>query len=493
MLSEQVLLSTSRSPATESHSTAGDASIAIYNLHTYSQTTTFKRSTTAKNCLAVTDSHIFAAQSDKAVVNVYSREKGNLECSVPFSERFTVLEASPCGGFIACGTESGRLAVWEVASGRYISTPQIHLQKVTCIAFDSTSNFIITGSADSNVYVWSLVSLLELRNNDRKPERILDRHQREITAVATGRASSGGPTDIVVTASRDLSCSVWDYHTGTHLRTYVFSAVPTSLALDPVDRAFYAGFEDGTVQCVDFHKPTSRDGSQPSSENQLFAEEYRDIPVTLSSNRWYASGHESPILCMGVGYEGNYLVTGSEKGDVCIWDIATGHLFRNLAQLKAPVTSLKILRPSGFTPKCDGQPLSGTSQITIPKPRYDAILASASANMADPHEYTLSTKFSSPLSEVRTSPLIDRTSNLTSSEFSPSADMDAISKGAAKMRAFKPSLASKHKTEALESELATLYEQYDRLARLHQKTWDSHAKWLLEANNQIQGNAGSSS
>lgn len=48
------------------------------------------------------------------------------------------------------------------------------------------------------------------------------------------------------------------------------------------------------------------------------------------------------------------------------------------------------------------------------------------------------------------------------------------------MRVYKPSLTSKHKTEALEAELTTLYDHYDRLAALHRKTWDSHAKWLLE-------------
>lgn len=60
--------------------------------------------------------------------------------------------------------------------------------------------------------------------------------------------------------------------------------------------------------------------------------------------------------------------------------------------------------------------------------------------------------------------------------------MQAIMEGAADMRAYKPSLASKHKTEALEAELATLYDHYDRLAALHRKTWDSHARWLLENN-----------
>lgn len=115
MLTEQVVIGTHKSSADNSSVAASEASIAVFDLHTYSQTASFKRSSTAKNCLAVTPSHLFAAQSDKAIINVYNREKQNLESTVPFQEKFTVIEASGgSGAFIAGGTESGRLTIWEV-------------------------------------------------------------------------------------------------------------------------------------------------------------------------------------------------------------------------------------------------------------------------------------------------------------------------------------------------------------------------------------------
>lgn len=115
MLTEQVVIATHRSSSDNSSISAAEPSIAVFDLHTYSQTASFKRSSTPKNCFAVTPSHLFAAQSDKAVVNVYNRAKQSLELTVPFQERFTALEASGgCGAFIAGGTESGRLTIWEV-------------------------------------------------------------------------------------------------------------------------------------------------------------------------------------------------------------------------------------------------------------------------------------------------------------------------------------------------------------------------------------------
>lgn len=122
------------------------------------------------------------------------------------------------------------------------------------------------------------------------------------------------------------------------MRTFIFSSVPTALALDPADRAFYAGLEDGTVQSVDFYNAAGSEEVN-SISHPLFSEQFRDVPITLPANRWLATNHESPINSMGVVYEGNYLVTGNEKGDVNIWDIATGHVFRTLTQFKGTLKS----------------------------------------------------------------------------------------------------------------------------------------------------------
>ena len=78
---------------------------------------TFKKSSTNTNCLAISASHIFAAQADKAVIHVYSRERNNQEAVVPFSEKIQsiVLAGESSGaGTLILGTEGGRLILWEV-------------------------------------------------------------------------------------------------------------------------------------------------------------------------------------------------------------------------------------------------------------------------------------------------------------------------------------------------------------------------------------------
>ena len=77
----------------------------------------FKKSSTNANCLAISLTHIFAAQADKAVVHVYSRENSNQEAVVPFPEKIhsiALAGESDGAGTLVLGTEGGRVILWEV-------------------------------------------------------------------------------------------------------------------------------------------------------------------------------------------------------------------------------------------------------------------------------------------------------------------------------------------------------------------------------------------
>jgi hypothetical protein len=90
----------------------------------------FKKSAAASNGLAVSGSHIFAAQEGKAVVHVYSREKGNQEAIVPFPERIHSIALAAKDTVLLLGTESGRVLAWEVSPMR---TPEMHVGSHTLL------------------------------------------------------------------------------------------------------------------------------------------------------------------------------------------------------------------------------------------------------------------------------------------------------------------------------------------------------------------------
>ncbi|KAH0543743.1 hypothetical protein FGG08_001925 [Glutinoglossum americanum] len=419
MLSELFVTST-LSPAKTNPTGSKDASVAIHTLHpSPAIKATFKKSSSRPNCLAVSDTHLFAAQAEKAVIHVYSREKGNQEAIVPFPERIhsLTLAAPKAGGVLILGTEGGRVILWEICTGRQISTSQSHLQATTTLAVDPSSNFFLSGSTDSNIHLWSLPLLLSFSNPESvtglKPLRSFIQHRAAISCACFGHGSGRG--NISISASKDGSCIVWDVQSGSPLRTFLLTSSPISLALDPCDRAFYVGFEDGSIQFADLFKPfsssqetlnkraTDDERDHPGAllpSNPLYIPQLQDTPITLSPNaeRWVSSGQElGPTLCLGISYEGNYILSGHESGKIIMWDAAKGRVWKEIIDLQAPVTNLIILPPIGF-PLVDGKSNEKLRVHSATKPRYETFVSPTSLpSGAVPANYMFTAQFSNML------------------------------------------------------------------------------------------------
>lgn len=114
MLSEQFFSSVSGPPITPNTAISKDIGIYTQTLSpSYAVKATFKKSSAPAHCLAVSDTHVFTAQDQKAHVHVYSRQRGNQEALVPFSERIQSLTLA--GDVLVLGTAEGRLILWEVS------------------------------------------------------------------------------------------------------------------------------------------------------------------------------------------------------------------------------------------------------------------------------------------------------------------------------------------------------------------------------------------
>jgi pre-rRNA-processing protein IPI3 len=116
MLSEIFITSIRAEQRSANTAIAKDIGIYVHTLHpAYSIKSTFKKSSTQPNCTAVSTTHIFAAQVEKAVIHVYSRDRGNQEALISFPERIHCLTLVN-DGLLALGTAEGRIILWEVGS-----------------------------------------------------------------------------------------------------------------------------------------------------------------------------------------------------------------------------------------------------------------------------------------------------------------------------------------------------------------------------------------
>lgn len=114
MLSDELFSSVCGPPIAANTAISKDVGIYAHTLTpTWAVKSSFKKSSAPVHCLALSDTHVFAAQDQKAHVHVYSRARGNQEALVPFQERIRCLALA--GDVLVLGTAEGRLILWEVS------------------------------------------------------------------------------------------------------------------------------------------------------------------------------------------------------------------------------------------------------------------------------------------------------------------------------------------------------------------------------------------
>ena len=183
---------------------------------------------------------------------------------------------------------------------------------------------------------------------------------------------------------------MWNYVNGDALHTFLLPSSPLCLALDPADRAIYAGYEDGSIQLMNFYN--SAELTQTLHDPTLHSAPTQ--PPT--SARWsLPDGPKAASLCVQVNYDGTSVLSGSQDGKINTWDVGIGEFGRTLADFAAPITNLIMLTPTGFP-----SPSKPKVKLhNIVKPRYDSFTNGTSTDSSTliPANYTFTAHFTSTL------------------------------------------------------------------------------------------------
>ncbi|KAI0994420.1 hypothetical protein K3495_g13762 [Podosphaera aphanis] len=351
MITEKFIIATRADPKVSLKSISKDVGIYLQELQPESAVRcTFKNSTSPVNAIVASSTHIFAAQAEKAVIHVYSREKGNQESIVSFPERVHSLSLFE-DNVLVLGMADGRIILWEVSTGRLVSTPAAHLQAVCTLA--TTRSHLVSGSEDSNIHVWSILHLLSIASDaNQEPLRCFSDHKAGVTSLAVGHSASD--VNICVSASKDKTIIVWNYHSGQTLRIFLLPRIPLCVAIDPCDRGVYLGLDDGTVQLVEFLQ-------SDSIKNPLYDMALQSTPLQVTSEPWRLPIDAGSILSICLNYEGTQLLTGHSSGKVNQWNVGRRRFASEIVDFHTPVTNLLLESPF---------PVAKKSQIsTVVKPK----------------------------------------------------------------------------------------------------------------------------
>ncbi|KAK9484111.1 quinon protein alcohol dehydrogenase-like superfamily [Lipomyces starkeyi] len=315
-----------------------DGLLTVCKLNTSTPIRTFKQNGSFCNRIAVLDSCILSVQSDRPIIHSYSITKEAPMQKLVLQEKLTCIVASHSRKFLAAGTHTGKLILWELGSGACLIYKDIHYGSISCLVFSQDDSVLFSAGTDARIYSWRTVELCnaQLNHNDVQPLASANQHSLEVTGLYCGY---GGILDSrLYSISLDGSCKVWNASDLRLHTTFVFKEALQSIVVDPAERAIYAGCDYGVIYHVDLYRQP-RDGAGLEYIGGL----QRIVEVSNESTAKFAQ-HTDKILSLDLSFDGTLLVSGSQDGTVIVWDISTHQVLRNIKPGRGPVHFVKVLQ-----------------------------------------------------------------------------------------------------------------------------------------------------
>ncbi|KAH9692440.1 protein root initiation defective 3 [Citrus sinensis] len=313
-------------------SSVADTGIGCWDLESGAEQLRYKSCASPPHGLACVGQRFLASSqlreqpsASSGSILYWSWSKPQVEVKSLPAEPIKPIAANSHGTYIAGGGQSGDIYMWEVASGRLLKKWHAHYRAVTCLVFSEDGSFLISGSEDGCVRIWSLLTVFEECESQRASHLYLHSftgHTLRITDIVIGY---GGVSATIVSASEDRTCKVWSLLKGRLLRNIVFPSVIDAIALDPAEHVFYAGSRDGSIYIA------ALNAESPSTSSYGM-----HIIGSLSD-------HSKAVTCLAYS-TGDLLISGSEDGMVRVWDPITHNIVRMFRLAKGPVNNILVVR-----------------------------------------------------------------------------------------------------------------------------------------------------
>ncbi|KAJ6339605.1 hypothetical protein OIU77_007540 [Salix suchowensis] len=227
------------------------------------------------------------------------------------------------GLFLAGGSPSGNVYLWEVADGRLLKTWRAHSKSLKCLSFSKDDSLLISGSEDGVVCVWSMVSLLDTENFESSCSLL--HYSSEHTSSVTGLLTTSGiANSTFISSSLDATCKAWDVVSGRLIQTQDYPLGITAIVTDLAEQLLFAGGVDGSIFVGVLDIGLLEDPFAVAG----------DEPVVLK-------GHNGSITALTFSSVG--LISASEDSTVCLWDVINKVIIRRFSHHKGAVTNLVLI------------------------------------------------------------------------------------------------------------------------------------------------------
>ena len=288
---------------------------------------------TLKDCrptargLCSTSGFVLTVERARSFVHIWSwrKEQPRFRCQAP--EKLTCVACTSDGAHAVAGGMSGKLYLWQVASGRLLLAWDAHFKPVTVLDFALADGFLLSAGEDAILLAWNMANLLNAartRQDGLTPFRTWSEHMLPIGALCVAPC---GQHDLIASASADQTVRVWrlsdSARTCVHHAT--FPTALTAVGAHPGHTSLYAGGADGRIYPM-----------------PLLAETAAAVTARAGSART-STAHTGAVRALCVSLDGARLFScGSEPG-LRVWDTATLALL-SVLQPSMTIETMIVLR-----------------------------------------------------------------------------------------------------------------------------------------------------
>ncbi|WP_373534009.1 protein kinase [Microcoleus sp.] len=207
---------------------------------------------------------------------------------------------SPDGKVLASGSYDKTIELWEVATGRKITSLTGHSNYVLSVAFSPDGRVLASGSFDKTIKLWEVATGRVINS--------LSGHSEVVSSVAFS------PDGQVLASGNDKTIKLWDVATGRVINTLSgHSSSVYSVAFSPDGKVLASGSSDKTIKL--WEVATGREIN------------------TLS-------GHSNTVSSVAFSPDGQVLASGSYDKTIKLWEVATGMQINTLSDHSDGVISV---------------------------------------------------------------------------------------------------------------------------------------------------------
>ena len=243
------------------------------------------------------------------------------------------------------------IKVWNLSTGKEITTLKGHLQKVNVVVISPDGRTLVSGADDQTIKIWDLVTGELIRTLRGHSDSI---HALAITPDGTTLAS----------ASDDHTIKLWNITTGRLTNTLTgHTSWVRSLAMSGDGMTLASGGFDKIINLWDVNKAIplgtlGEDGETVtdvafSADGLTLASATRDRTIKFwnlatQKNTYTLAENSETVTDVAFSPDDQLLVSGSRDGTITLWNLLTWQKIRTITAHRDTVTSIAI-SPDGRT------------------------------------------------------------------------------------------------------------------------------------------------